>query len=106
MSQIIDCEQGYSEWRCPPRKFRRLLNSKLCWNQKDAREKVTRRTYLLKLAGEIITGEPTESYSNDHMDRGKFMETEARDLYSFSCDADPQQVGFIRNGQKGCSRTR
>ena len=104
MIQIIDCEQGTPEWHAArlgiptASEFKTLLGIK-----KDAREKVTRRTYLLKLAGEIITGEPTESYSNDHMDRGKFMEAEARDLYSFSCDADPQQVGFIRNGQKGCS---
>lgn len=104
MIQIIDCEQGTPEWYAArlgiptASEFKTLLGIK-----KDARDKVTRRTYLLKLAGEIITGEPTESHSNDHMERGKLMEAEARDLYSFSCDADPQQVGFIRNGQKGCS---
>ena len=29
-----------------------------------------RQTYLYKMAGEIITGEPAESYSNHHMERG------------------------------------
>lgn len=63
----------------------------------------TRRTYLLKLAGERLTGEPAESYSNQHMERGKAMEAEARDAYAFMRDADYEQVGFIRNGGAGCS---
>ncbi len=70
---------------------------------RDGGASKTRRTYMLKLAGEILTGEPMESYSNHHMERGKEMEAEARDLYSFLTDVDPEQVGFIRNGQKGCS---
>jgi hypothetical protein len=71
--------------------------------KKDARDKVTRQTYMKKLAGEIVTGQPMDSYSNDHMERGKAMEDEARDLYSFMHDADPQRIGFVVNGPKGCS---
>ena len=63
----------------------------------------TRQTYMRKLAGEIITGEPADNYSNDHMDRGHEMEPEARNMYAFDHDADPQLVGFIRNGDKGAS---
>ena len=63
----------------------------------------TRRTYMLKLAGEIVTGEPAESYSNHHMERGRIMEADARTAYAFMADADPQPVGFIRNGRKGTS---
>ena len=63
----------------------------------------TRRTYLYKLAGEIITGEPMESYSNSHMERGKAMEDEAREMYAFVTGAEPQRVGFIKNGRKGAS---
>lgn len=70
---------------------------------KGGGESKTRRTYLHKLAGEIITGEPMESYSNIHMERGKAMEDEARDMYAFITDAEPQRVGFIRNGRKGAS---
>lgn len=66
-------------------------------------ESKTRRTYLLKLAGERLTDEPMDSYSNHHMERGKEMEGEARDLYSFMSNEDPELVGFIRNGPKGCS---
>jgi hypothetical protein len=60
-------------------------------------------TYMLKLVGEILTGEQMDSYSNHHMERGKVMEDEARDLYAFMKDVTPECVGFIRNGDKGCS---
>lgn len=63
----------------------------------------TRRSYMLKLAGEILTGKPGESFSSPEMERGKAMEKEARDLYAFLHSCEPRQVGFIRNGAKGCS---
>lgn len=63
----------------------------------------TRRSYMLKLAGEVLTGEPTESYSNPYMERGHAMEGEAREMYAFMHDQEPRQVGFIVNGPKGCS---
>lgn len=102
--KFIECEQGSTEWLqarlgVPTTSmFHTLLGVK-----KDAKDKVTRRTYMLKLAGEIITGEPMESYKNDHMERGNLMEDEARDLYTFMSGEEPVRVGFIRNGDKGCS---
>lgn len=63
----------------------------------------TSTEYMLKLAGETITGQPMDSYSNHHMDRGKEMEGEARDLYAFMRGAEPEPVGFLRSGQKGAS---
>ena len=66
-------------------------------------ESKTRRTYLYKLAGEIITGEPMQSFSNGHTERGHEMEAVARDAYAFMRDAEPQPVGFIRNGRAGAS---
>lgn len=62
-----------------------------------------RQTYLWKLAGEILTGEPMDSYTNFSMSRGTEREPEARNLYAFLNDADVKQVGFIRNGNCGCS---
>ena len=62
-----------------------------------------RHTYMLKLAGEILTGEPMDNFSNHHMERGKALEPEARNLYAMIHDCEPEQVGFIRNGSKGCS---
>ncbi len=63
----------------------------------------TRRSYLYKLAAEIITGEPTEPYTNQWLERGQRMEEEARDYYAFFNDVEPARVGFVRNGKKGCS---
>lgn len=63
----------------------------------------TRKSYLNRLAAEIITGEPLECFSNQSMARGNAMEGDARDYFSFLMDVEPRQVGFIRNGQKGCS---
>lgn len=62
-----------------------------------------RQTYMYKLAGEIISGEPMDNYTNFHMDRGSENESEARDLYAFLRDVEPVQVGFIRNGNCGTS---
>jgi len=104
MMRIIDCEQGTDEWLrarmglCTASEFKTIIGVK-----KDAREKATRDTYMRKLAGEIITGEPMENYQNAHMERGQIMEDEARDLYALLAGVDPQRVGFIVNGNAGCS---
>ena len=104
MMEIIDCDQGTDEW------FAARLGiptasmfSVLLSGRKDAKDKRTRQTYMMKLAGEIITGEPAESYTNIHMERGKAMEDEARDLYAFMSDADPVRVGFIKTFGAGAS---
>lgn len=104
MMEIVDCQQGTEEW------FSARLGiptasmfSVLLSGRKDAKDKKTRQTYMMKLAGEIITGEPAESYTNIHMERGKVMEDEARDLYAFMSDADPVRVGFIKAFGAGAS---
>jgi hypothetical protein len=104
MMQIINCTQGEPDW------FKARMGiptasefATVLAKGKDGGASVTRRTYLLKLAGEIVTEEPMESYSNDNMRRGQIMEDEARSFYSFATDAEPQRVGFIVNGPKGCS---
>lgn len=102
--EIITCDQGSEEW------FRARMGiptasefHTVLAKGKDGGASLTRKTYLMKLAGEIITGESMENYQNGHMERGKLMEDEARDMYAFMTDADPERVGFIVNGRKGCS---
>jgi hypothetical protein len=104
MIEIIDCEQGTDEWiraRCgiPTASMFGTIMA----NGRGGGESLSRREYMMKLAGEIITGQPMENYSNRYMQRGKDWEAEARAYYAFLCDEDPVQVGFIRNGNKGCS---
>jgi len=97
---IHDCAQGSPEW------FAARIGLPTTSAFKDILAKgqgKTRRTYMLKLAGEIVTGQPAESYSNAAMDRGHVMEPEARSYYEFLTDAEVRQVGFVTNGPKGCS---
>lgn len=104
MIEIIDCEQNSPEWFAARRgiptasKFATVMAV-----GKQGGKSVTRVEYLNKLAGEILTGEPMANYRNEDMERGHEQEDEARDLYAFMQEVEPRRVGFVRNGQKGCS---
>ena len=100
MIDIVNCEQGTEDWF----RARMGLPTASEFHAILAKgEGKTRKSYMLRLAGEIVTGEPSETYSNGHMERGKALEPEARELYAFMADAEPQQVGFIRNFGACCS---
>jgi hypothetical protein len=102
--EIFDCDQNSPEWyQCrlgipTASRFSTVLAA-----GRGGGESKTRREYLYKLAGEVLTGEPMYSYQNDHTLRGQEMESEARDMYVFLTDFEPHRVGFLRNGRKGCS---
>jgi hypothetical protein len=103
--EILDCEQGSELWfQCRAGIPTASEFSTVMARGKDGGASVTRLKYMRQLAGEILTGEPApEGYSNGFMARGHELEDEARSLYAFMRDAEPQRVGFIRNGQKGAS---
>ena len=82
MLEIVDCEQGSEAW------FRARMGiptasefATVMAKGRDGGASKTRAKYMRQLAGEIITGEPMESYSNGHMERGKEWEPDARDAY-------------------------
>lgn len=62
-----------------------------------------RRTYMLKLAGERLTGEPMDMVMTRDMERGHIVEPEARDLYTLQTEVVLERVGFIKRGRVGCS---
>lgn len=99
--QIFDFEQNSPEWL----RARMGIPTASCFSQILAKgEGKTRHSYMLKIAGEILTGEPDQSFAgNEHTERGHAMEPEARDLYQFQTGAELRRVGFIRNGRVGCS---
>jgi hypothetical protein len=102
--QIFDCEQNSPEWYAaragiPTASMFATIMAK----GRGGGESLTRKTYMHKLAGEILTGEPMVNHTNEHMRRGHTMEARARNAYAFIKDVDPQQVGFIRNGDVGAS---
>lgn len=93
---IIECEQGTPEWHEARRgiptssEFQTLL-----MKGRDGKSpSLTRAKYVRQLAGEILTGEVCEDFTNKHMERGKVMEQEARDWYEFHTDNVVERIGF------------
>jgi hypothetical protein len=100
MIRIIECEQGTPEWFAARAGIPTASEfSTVMAKGKGGGDSVTRRKYMLSLLGERLTGECVEGYTNGHMERGKAMEAEARDLYQFQTDNPILQVGFIRNDE-------
>lgn len=100
MQIFRDLEQGTDAWR----QVRSGIPTASAFKSLLAKgEGKTRATYMKKLAGEVITGQPAENFTNSYTDRGHAVEDEARNLYAFVSGQEPEQVGFIRNGNKGVS---
>lgn len=105
MIQLIQCDQGSPEWFAARKgiptasEFHQILTPP----KSRGGEAKTRRTYMHKLAAEILTGELTERVSTPDMERGKAWEDEARDAYCFVSGEMCQRVGFVRNGDVGAS---
>lgn len=104
MIEVFNMPQGSDEWF----EIRRGIVTAsefgtLLMSGRGGGDSKTRRTYMLKLMGERLTGDPMYRYSNDHMERGHDQEPAARELYAFQTDLEPQAVGFIKNGSVGCS---
>lgn len=102
--EIFDIEQGSEAW------FRLRAGlptasefSTILAKGRDSGPSLTRKKYLHTLAAEIVSGAPVIGYSNADMERGRMQEAEAREYYALMHDADPDRVGFIKNGNKGCS---
>lgn len=69
------------------------------------KESTSADTYMHKLLAEWLTGKSAETYTNEHMERGKVLEAEARNYYEFTRDCAVDQIGFISDddGMIGCS---
>lgn len=100
--EIFDVEQGSDEWR----RLRlgmvtaSVLSSVLA-SGKDGGDSKMRKKLLYKLAGEILSGEPAEDYSNAYMARGNAMEEAAREHYAFTRGVELTPVGFVRRTLPG-----
>lgn len=98
--QIIDCAQNSPEWLEARRGVVTASQFSAVLSKGEGK---TRKAYMNRLAAEIITGEPLETFKSMEMERGHAMEAEARDLYCFQQGMNTDCVGFIRDGRKGCS---
>jgi YqaJ-like viral recombinase domain len=99
--EIIDCVQGSPEWF----QARLGIPTASCFKDVLAKgEGKVRATYMRRLAGEIITGQPAETFKSEAMERGNQMEAEARANYVFGWNnTRPKLVGFMRRAYVGCS---
>lgn len=88
-----EVEQGTEEWKklrigiCTASRFGVMLRNG------DAS---TRTDLLNTMAGEILSGEPAETFQNGAMRRGQEMEPEAREHYARTNFAVIRRVGFVR----------
>jgi hypothetical protein len=99
MPKIINVKQGTEEWflaRCgkvTASEFKSVLAS-----GKGSSESKTRRTYMLKILGEILTGRPADKWAgNEHTERGHEDEPIARILYESFSGNEVKEVGMIES---------
>lgn len=99
-------EQGSAEWhakRCGKVTASRIADmmakTKAGWG-------ASRTNYRAQLVAERLTGIVADSYTNEAMEWGAATEAEARDAYSFYCNADVVQIDFVDHPSiemTGCS---
>lgn len=105
----IDCEQRSPEWHelhlgTPTAS----VFSAVMANGRDGGASASRTKLLHLLAGEILSGQLRETFSNSAMERGRTMEQKAIAYYEFTRDVEVEKVGFVRrkfprNRIVGCS---
>jgi hypothetical protein len=101
--EIIDVEQGSPEW------FSARAGVPTCSRfghvmarGRGAEDSKVRAAYLYQLADEVIYNDPVDGgFTNEHTERGKLLEAEARSIYALENDVIPQCVGFIKNHTVG-----
>lgn len=94
MEIIKDIEQGTNEWK--QLRIGVITASKF----KDVLAKgsgKTRDSYMLELAGEILTGEPSESFANSYMEWGAKTEPQAKAMYKLRTGNTLEDVAFIKH---------
>lgn len=94
--EIIDCKQLSQEW------FEHCLGSiggsSISSVMAKGKGKM-RKNLLYRLAGEILSGIPYESYSNYHMERGVELEKDAVDNYFAVTGNEVESVGLVRESE-------
>ena len=103
---IFECEQGTQEW----------IDARLgVVTASEAKKIVTnsgrisaqREQYMGELLAEYFLGEPYSDFEgNYYTERGKALEPQAYEYFSFHTDIQPRQVGFVYKDDSklvGCS---
>lgn len=105
MSIVHTCEQGSPEWfsvragKPTASCFDKLITS-------TGEPSKSLGGYAITLAGELYAGKPLDAWEgNAYTERGKLLEEEARKMYAFLHDVEPEIIGFVTDDatQYGCS---
>lgn len=91
-------DQGSSEWFAARLGIPTASNFQAILAHGDGREKL-----LWQLAGERMTGEIAETYSNEDMERGRRLEPLIRRDYEIERGVEVERIGFLRRGKCGAS---
>lgn len=104
MIEIFNFPQYSEEWWATRIGIPTMSNAKIfLMNGKGGADSKTRKKLLYTTAAEVITGKPTEGFTNANTERGHDNETPNRELYSYIHEVEPEIVGFVRNGRRGGS---
>ena len=69
--QILTCDQGSEEWFAARMGIPTASQfATVMAKGRSGGDSKTRATYMRKLAGEVLTGKPMDSFCNAHTDRG------------------------------------
>lgn len=101
---IHDHEQGSEAWFSARRGiptasgFSKILTA-------TGKPSTSATAYMYSLIAERLSGAEVDQFTNEWMERGKELESEARDLFRFATDIDMPEVGFITDDEItiGCS---
>lgn len=101
---ILTDEQGSPEWlasrlgRPSASMFGKLVTG-------SGKPSGSAETYINEMIAERLTGRSKPFFTNEHMERGNFLEPEARQAYEFITDFEVVETGFILDDSQefGCS---
>ena len=101
---ILTDEQGSPEWlasrlgRPSASMFSNLITT-------SGKPSSSAKKYIAEMVAERLTGRSKPFYTNEHMERGNFLEPEAREAYEFITDLEVVETGFILHDSEefGCS---
>jgi putative phage-type endonuclease len=97
--KIHNIEQGTPEWFEVRKLKMTASNAQAIGNNGKGLE-----AYIYQLLAESLSSAPKESYTNEHIERGKELEAQARSLYELENDVVIEEVGFIELSEYvGCS---
>jgi len=91
---ILDCDQLSDEWF--KARIGSIGGSSIASVVAGGQGKM-RKTLMYRLAGEILSGQKYEGYTNPHMERGIEQEAEARAMYEFMTGKEVKNVGLVKS---------